>query len=119
MGGAGETTAVNMNLLDYTSALPYLGRTVTYNKTKWTALYANARKAQKHWVVAAKVPRQMGEHRKSRNMLYKEVVQTVLLYWCESWVATFTMMAVLEGFHHSVARILAGTTERQGNGGDW
>ena len=37
-------------------------------------------------------------------MFYKAVVQSVLLYNCESWVVTPAVLKVLEGFHHRAAR---------------
>jgi hypothetical protein len=41
-------------------------------------------------------------------MFYKAVVQSVLLYGCETWVITSQVLRVLEGFHHRVARRLSG-----------
>ena len=41
-------------------------------------------------------------------MFYKAVVQSVLLYGCETWVITPQVLRVLEGFHHRVARRLSG-----------
>ena len=50
----------------------------------------------------ANVLRQTGAHVKSQAMLYKTLVQTMLLYGCERWVVKDTMMTVLEDFHHRV-----------------
>ena len=47
------------------------------------------------------------------GMLYKSVVQLVLLYWSESWVVTGSMLKLLEGFHHRVVRSIMGITERR------
>ena len=44
-------------------------------------------------------------------MMYKAVVQAVLLYGIESWVVIYAMMVVLEGFHHRVSRQVMGMTE--------
>ena len=52
---------------------------------------------------------------KARSVLYKIVVQTVLISWCASWVVTDTMMTVLEGFHHTVDWRLVGLMDRWGN----
>jgi len=41
-------------------------------------------------------------------MFYKVVVQSVLLYGCETWVITPAVLRVLEGFHNRVARRLSG-----------
>ena len=48
-------------------------------------------------------PRVMG-------MFYKAVVQSVLLYGCETWVVTPRVLAALEGFHNRMARWLSGMT---------
>ena len=52
---------------------------------------------------------------KARSVLYKIVVQTVLISWCASWVVTDAMMTVLEGFHHTVDWRLVGLMDRWGN----
>ena len=39
---------------------------------------------------------------------YKAVVQSVLLYCCETWVKTDRVMQALRGFHNRVARRLSG-----------
>ena len=41
-------------------------------------------------------------------MFYKSIVQSVLLYGCETWVINQHMLHVLEGFHHWVARRISG-----------
>ena len=41
-------------------------------------------------------------------MFYKAVVQSVLLFGCETWVITSQVLEVLGGFHHRVARRLSG-----------
>ena len=52
-------------------------------------------------------------------MMYKAVVQAVLLYGSEIWVVTDVMMTVLEGFHHMIARWITGMSARKGNVGEW
>ena len=37
---------------------------------------------------------------KARGMFYQAVVQSVLLYGCETWTINDQMMKALEGFHH-------------------
>ena len=46
----------------------------------------------------------------AREMTYKAVVQTVLLYGIDIWVVTEAMLKVLEGFHHQVALRIAGVS---------
>ena len=52
-------------------------------------------------------------------MMYKEVVQLVLLYGSETWVATGDIIKVLEGLHHQAARRITGIKATCGASGDW
>ena len=52
-------------------------------------------------------------------MFYKAVVQSVLLYGCETWVVTPDILRHLRGFHHRVARRLSGMTARRDSTGRW
>ena len=52
---------------------------------------------------------------KAYEMMYKAVAYVVLLYGSDIWVATDAMMTVLEGFHHSIVRRIAGMTARRGD----
>ena len=47
-----------------------------------------------------------------RVMLYKDFDQSVLLYGSESWMVIWSMLKVLEIFHHHVSRSIMGVTER-------
>ena len=53
------------------------------------------------------------------GMIYKVVAQTVLLYGSDSWVVTGEMLKVLEGFHHRVARKIAGMKAWRVEDGEW
>ena len=44
----------------------------------------------------------------SRAMLYKLVLQTVLLYCNDNWVVVGAIMKMLEGFHHLISRRIPG-----------
>ena len=50
-------------------------------------------------------------------MIYNAVVQAVLLYRSKIWVVMDSMVTVLEGFHHRIARLIAGMTAWRFNGG--
>ena len=50
---------------------------------------------------------------------YKVIIQTVLLYSCESWVFTDRMLRQLERFHHRICRSIAGVHPRQLPDGRW
>ena len=61
----------------------------------------------------------MGSPIEEHAMMYKAVVQAVLLYRRKIWVVMDTMMTVIEGFHHRIARRIVGMTARKSNGGEW
>ena len=61
----------------------------------------------------------MGAPIKAQSIMYKAIVQAVLLYGREIWVVTYSMMIVLEGFNHRIARQIAGMTVNKDNGGEW
>ena len=60
-----------------------------------------------------KVPENMGVKVMGREMMYKSVAQTVLLYGSKSWLITEAIMNVLEVFHHRIARSIVGKTTRR------
>ena len=60
-----------------------------------------------------------GETIKAREMIYKAVVQEVLMYGIERWVVMDVMMTVLEGFHHSISRQIVEITVWRGNIREW
>ena len=49
----------------------------------------------------------------ARVVLYKAVVQSVLLYGSKIWLVTGAMLKVLEGFHNQVVIIIMGMMERR------
>jgi hypothetical protein len=46
-------------------------------------------------------------------MFYKAICQAFLLYGCETWTVTKSMLRVLEGFDHKCARRISGLMARQ------
>ena len=56
----------------------------------------------------AEVLTKAGAAVRARDIMYKAVVQTMLLYASESWVDTGAMLTVLEGFHHRLDIKIAG-----------
>ena len=102
---------VNLNPLEATTAFPYLGRTIRYNNSDWVALYSRS------WGLVAKVLGKIGSPIKAQAMIYKALVQAVLLYGSEIWVVTHAMITVIEGFHHRISRCIAVIKSRKCNGG--
>ena len=94
--------------MDPTAAFLYLVCTVAYNNGNWEALYHNLKNYRRKWGMVAKVLTKSGAVVWSQEMIYKTVVQTVLLYGSKIWVAMGEMLTVLEGFHHWVARKTGG-----------
>ena len=56
---------------------------------------------------------------KTQEMIYKAVVQAVLLYSRKIWVVTDVMIMVLEGFHNSISRRIVGMLEWRRDSGEW
>ena len=61
----------------------------------------------------------MGETVRSREMMYKAVVQTVLIYGSDSWVVTDVILKVVDGFHHQVAWRITGMSAWQVKEVEW
>ena len=56
---------------------------------------------------------------KYRAVMYKSVVQAVLLYTRKIWVVMDVIVTVLEVFHHRIERRIAGMAARKGCCGEW
>ena len=87
------------------------------NNSDNVEFYSNLRKAQRRWGTVEKVLGKKGAPIKDRPMMYKAILQAVLLYGSESWVVTDAMMTVLEGFHHMILIRIARMMARMGGGG--
>ena len=61
----------------------------------------------------------IGETVRAREMMYKTVAQSVLLYVSEIWLVTGAILKVLEWFHHWVARRVTGMTAKRVAGEEW
>ncbi len=46
------------------------------------------------------------------GMFYKAVIQSSLLFGCETWTVTRPMLKALEGFHHRAAHRITGKVPR-------
>jgi hypothetical protein len=86
--------------LKLVSVFKYLGLLLLLTDEDWPAVYHNLSKACQHW---ARVSQVLAQHKGAEAhvsaMLYKAIVQSVLLYGSETWVLTPAMLKVLEGFH--------------------
>ena len=110
---------VNLNPLEETTAFPYLGRTFKYNNSDWVALYINLRKDHRRWGMVEKVMGERGVPINAWTMMYKLVVQSVLLYGSKILVATNTVVMFLKGFHNKISRRIEGETAQRGDIREW
>ena len=108
----------NLNPLEATAVLLYLGRTVMYNNSDWSDIYSNLSKAHRIWGMVEKVVGKTVEPTKAHEMMNKALVHAVILYGREIWVVTDEIMSLLEVFHHSIDRWITGMTVRKGDGGE-
>ena len=53
-----------------------------------------------------------GESVRAQAIIYKAMVQMVLLYGSERWVFMVTVLEVIEGFRHRVARQITVNTDQ-------
>ena len=97
----------------------HLGRVESCTDSDWAALYTNLRRARYKWYKLQKILKREGANPRIFGMFYKAVVQTVLLFGCESWTMTDGMWTVLKGFHHRAARRMANMMAYRGPGGVW
>ena len=66
--------------------------------------------------MVAKVLGKMGAPIKACAMMYKALVQAVLLYGSPIWVVKDAMVMVIEVFQHMIARQILGMIARKGDG---
>ena len=71
------------------------------------------RKVQRWWGMVAKLLAKTGATVREHAIMYKTVVQTVLLYRSKSWVVTEAMLMMLEGFQNWVAQRIVGMSSQQ------
>ena len=86
----------------------YLGRIVSNDNNDWPAVLRNLKRARSKWAMIRKVLVRDQANPRVAGYFYKAVVQAVLLYGCESWVITDSVLKRLESFHHKVARQITG-----------
>ena len=79
---------MNADPLEPAAYFPYLVRIFTFNNINWENLYQHLRKSWRWWGMVVKVLMRMGATVPAWAMLYKAVVQTVVLYGSKSWVVT-------------------------------
>ena len=69
--------------------------------------------------MVAKVLGKTGVPINDRSMIYKAVVQGMLIYRGEIWVVMDMIMTVQKVLHHRIARYIEGIRAHRGGGGEW
>ena len=69
--------------------------------------------------MVGKVVTKMGETVRMLGMMYKAVVQLVLVYRSKIWVVKDSMLKVLEGLHHWTVRKIVGIAAQHTTSGEW
>jgi len=82
-------------------------------------MHASLRRACYKWYKLSKLLKREGANPHVFGMFHKAVVQTVLLFGCESWTMMGAMWTSLKGFHHRAARRMANVMAYRGPGGGW
>jgi hypothetical protein len=115
-----EATSFQLNntTLDKVRTYLYLGRILAYNNSDWPTVYRNLKKAHARWAQIVRVLDKEGASPRAKGFFYKTIVQSVLLYGCETWTVTGSMLRVLSSFHHRVARRITDMMPRKTNG-EW
>jgi len=104
--------------LESVSSFKCLGRIISADDSDVPAVVSNIQKARGRWAMVTRILTREGASPKVSAMFYKAVVQSVLLFGCETWVESNAIMRSLKGFHHYVARKLSGCQIRKRAEGD-
>ena len=86
-------------LVDGVEQFKYLGRPLDQTYDNWSAVHRTVRQAKKVWGRLVKMLQREGAETKVLAMLYRAVVQEVLLFGLESWFLLAEIDKKLEGDH--------------------
>ena len=81
------------------------------------AVMVKLKKARKSWAQLTRILGQEGSNLRVSGMLFKVVVQVVLLFGSEMWVMTPCMERALDSFQHRVAQPITGRQSRRQEAG--
>ena len=109
----------DLNPLKANKAFHYLGHTITHNNSDWVELYRYLHKSQRRWGRVTKAMGKTGAPIKAREMMYKAVLYIVLLYGSEIWVATDSMVMIIEEFYPRISIRIAEMMVRKGDDREW
>ena len=100
---------INRRTLEMATAFKYLGRVLTASDENWMAVVANIWKARSRRARLSRILGREGADPPTPGTFYKALVQATLMFGSETWVLTPRIGRAFGGFHHRVARQLAGT----------
>ena len=104
--------------LDMVTSFKYLVRVLMAGEDDCLALMVKLKKASNRWARMTSILGLEGANLRISGMLFKAVVQAVLLFGSETWVMTTCMERSLGIFQHRVAqRITESQTRRRKEGG--
>jgi len=101
---AQTTFTLHDTVLEKVTSYRYLGRVLATNDNEWPTIYRNLQRARQQWARISRLMRTEHVEKKAAGMFYKAIVQSVLLYCCETWVIDERMLQTLSAFHHRVSR---------------
>ena len=89
------------------------------DNNNWPEVVRNLKKACRNWARLTQVFIREGEYAWTLVQIYLAVVQSVLLYGSDTWVATPPIGRVLGRFHHKVTHSMTGGGNRIGRDRIW
>jgi hypothetical protein len=105
--------------LERVLSLKYLGRQTAAADDDWPALYLNLKNTQKRWGMVSRILSWDGASKRISGIFYKLISQSVLLYDCETWVVTPSMLCRLDTFHKRIVHRLTGRAPIHQGDGHW
>ena len=96
-----------------------MGQKITFKNSDWATVYLNMRKSLRQWGMIARVLERTGTTMRARGVMYKAVVQLVILYGSNSWEVTGEMLKGLKLIHQRAARRITGMMATLLAGGEW
>ncbi len=98
---------VHRDVLEKVEVYRYLGRLLLQDNDDVQAVRSQLRKAQGTWARIGQVLHRENALPRTSAKFYQEIMQSVLLYGCETWVLSKAVIARLEGFHNHAAYRMA------------
>ena len=90
-----QAHGISLNLV---TSLKYPGHIIKSLDDAWPELVGNLNNVRKRWVWLSIILRREGEKPRVLGMLFKAVVQAVLLFGSEMWVVTPSMIRAIGVF---------------------